>query len=171
MAVQNKVLTRTLDGSTITKWIDATGTEQTGSKTLQAQVGDLALGKPGDIYSRAYGPVAYTFGDLTNDTEFGTFVADKGILVNGNDVANESAKFEPSTVLRKGQVGAFMVSGAAVVLCKNVEAIKAAMNARVIQTDYLTGNPDYDESGATDYTSEEHKNDVCVIEVNGFLAE
>ena len=56
-----------------------------------------------------------------------------------------------------------MVAGAMVVYCRQVEAIKAAMNARVIMG--------YDASLASQYATEgnEHYKDVCVVEVNGLL--
>jgi len=165
MAVQKKILTRTLGG--VAPKIDpaASGSGETIVEVeLQGGVGTLALGKPGDIWSRAYGPLVYAVVTET-DVEFGSFVEKLGILVNGNDVANESARFAPTTVLKAGQTGAFMVSGAAVVLCRNVPGILAGMNARV-----LGG---YDETKAADYANDKSDlyNDVCVVEVNGFSPE
>lgn len=141
MGVQKKILTRYFDGSSQ----KVAGGE---AKTLKGGIGELALGKPGDIWSRAYGPLVYAK-VVDKDIEYGTFVEGLGILVNPNDVAN-MANFSASTTLKAGQTGAFMVSGAAVVPCKAVEDIVAGMNAR------LVGG--YEAGSDTA---------VCVIEVNG----
>lgn len=148
MGVQKTILTRSL-----------TATLKVGQtdKTLEADVGTLALGKPGDIWSRAYGPLVYATVEGANQT-FGAFVATKGVLVNPNDVAN-MANFESSNTLKAGQTGAYLVSGAAVVFCKQVSDILTGMNARVIAGGY---------DSATDYTNSD---EICVVEVNGFKAE
>ena len=150
MAVQKKILTEALVNIAEQPVILNDGSEAT--KKVSGEVGALALGKPGDVWSRAYGPLVYAVPPLTEAVEFGTVVDGYGLLVNGNDVANESPRFEPATALQPGQTGAFMVAGAAVVLCKNVEDILAKMNARVIMG----------------YTEDYEANDVCVVEVNGF---
>lgn len=143
MGVQKTILTRTQ-------------TATLGDKSLEASLGTLALGKPGDIWSRAYGPLVYATVEGTDQT-FGAFVADKGVLVNPNDVAN-MANFDKSNTLKAGQTGAYLVSGAAVVFCKQVAAILAGMNARVIAGGYASG---------TDYANSD---EICVVEVNGFKA-
>ena len=157
MAVQKKILTEALAGideqPVIYNTPDASGSGEEQKLALNGEVGVLALGKVGDIISRAYGPLVYAIVSDA-DVKFGTVVDGYGLLVNGNDVANESARFEATDTLKAGQTGAFMVSGAAVVLCEQVEAIKAKMNARVI----------YGWDGKSAYAD----GDVCAVEVNGF---
>lgn len=158
MAVQKVILTETLTGLEDQPVIyNETGSSESkeAKLALSGSMGALALGKPGDIWSRAYGPLVYAMPGLAEAVEFGTVVDGYGLLVNGNDVANESPRFEATTKLAPGQTGAFMVSGAAVVLCKNVADILDKMNARVIMG----------------YTEEFAENDVCVVEVNGFKAD
>lgn len=159
MAVQKEILTETLTGLAAQPVVSNAGVASTA--TLAGKVGALALGKPGDVWSRAYGPLAYALNNSDQDLTFGTFVAGKGILVNPNDVANLAPGLEPSSTLKAGQTGAFMTAGAAVVFCSAVADILANMNARVI----LGFEAD------KDYTSDAYKNDVCVVEVNGLVAE
>ena len=158
MAVQKKILTEKLGN--IGPQPVIYNTEDSGSEEatldLNAEVGALALGKVGDIFSRAYGPLVYAVVS-GEDVKFGTVVDGLGLLVNGNDVANESARFEATDTLKAGQTGAFMVSGAAVVLCAEVANIKEKMNARVI----------YGWDGESEYAD----GDVCAVEVNGFKAD
>ena len=157
MAVQKKILTEAVpvygkDPEVIYNGDDS-GESGEGTLPLNGKVGALALGKPGDIWSRAYGPLVYAI--VSNkDVKFGTLVEPYGVLVNGNDVANESARFEATDTLKAGQTGAFLVSGAAVVECAAVAAIKEKMNARVV----------YGWDGKSEYA----EGDVCAIEVNGF---
>lgn len=128
------------------------------SKNLLASRGVLALGKPGDIITRAYGPVVRS-AMLAADADFGTYVADKGILVNSGDCAGVGYKFDTVKGLKKGQVGSFLVSGACVVEGKAVQAIANAMVVQYLDEDYAKG-----ESHTAD-------TDVYVIEVNGFDTE
>ena len=158
MAVQKTILTEALTGLEAQPVVSNAGAAST--KTLAGTAGTLALGKPGDIWSRAYGPLVYALNDSAVDLTFGTFVAKKGILVNGNDVANRAADLQPTTTLKAGQTGAFMTAGAAVVLCSAVADILAGMNARVILG--------YDAN--KDYTLPANADEVCVVEVNGLVA-
>ena len=158
MAVQKKILTEKLGNIGPQPVIYNTGDSGSEEATLDlnAEVGALALGKVGDIFSRAYGPLVYAVVS-GEDVKFGTVVDKLGLLCNGNDVANESARFEATDTLKAGQTGAFMVSGAVVVLCEQVAAIKEKMNARVI----------YGWDGESEYAD----GDVCAVEVNGFKAD
>lgn len=149
MAIQKEILQRPVTATV--KKIGEDGAVVDAE--LTGGVGALALGKVGDVMTRAYGPVARA-AVVEEETAFGTFVEGKGILVNPGDCAGLSTDlpnypFDTKT-LKKGQVGTFLVSGACVVLCSEVEAIAAAMKVQ-------------DVYGYTD-----KEGDVCEIEVNGF---
>lgn len=99
-------------------------------KKFVGGVGTLAIGKPGDIVARAFGPLTYAE-VLGDDIEMGTFVEGKGVLVNSNDVPNRQ-NFDENLVVKAGDTAAFMTYGTCVVLGKNVQAILDGMNARVV---------------------------------------
>jgi len=159
MAVQQKILTTVPAYAGSAKKKPAGGGESQ-TVSLAGGVGTLALGKAGDVVTRAYGPVARSFmveaSDLTDgELEFGTYVAGKGILVNPNDCAGFSAAIATpfdTKSLKKGQVGTFLVSGACIVTKAQVAAIAAGMKVQ-----NLYG-----------YTATMANTDVCEIEVNGF---
>ena len=145
--VQKKILTRQV---TIPSGIH--------DKNFTFEVGALALGKPGDIITRSYGPICRTAPVPTGGKAFGDFVEGLGILVNSNDCAGIGGAlaagenpFDTKT-LKAGQLGTFLTAGACVVLNSQVPAIEAAMNVT------------YQEDGGSVQT------DVTVIEVNGFKA-
>lgn len=165
MGVQKVILTRTMDGSSAATLSNANPPVE-GTKTLQGGVGTLALGKPGDIVSRAFGPL--TYGEIAGETpvEFGTFVAGKGILVNSNDVPfyNTTADangvvnpFGTTNVAMPGQAVSFMVYGTAIVKNSALAGIMAGMNARVV-------TPGYDAE------AEYADGEVFEVEVTGFKA-
>lgn len=151
--VQKKILTRQEQATA--KKISVAGEESTVN--IVGGVGTLALGKPGDIITRSYGPICRT-ARLAAETAFGAFVEGKGILVNPNDCAGlgvapaEGANPFDTKKLQAGQLGTFLTAGACVVLNSQVAAIEAAMNVT------------YKEDGGSVNT------DVTVIEVNGFAS-
>ena len=138
--VQKEILTRQVEAKI------------SGTQTVKAGVGTLALGKAGDVVTRAYGPVVRAAMIEADEAAFGTYVEGKGILVNPGDCAAIGYKFETVKTLKKGQVGSFLVSGACIVKCSEVSAIAAAMKVQ----DLIGWSADAGE------------NDVCEIEVNGF---
>lgn len=149
MGVQKVILTR------------VPSAEKIGGKDVEGGVGTLALGKPGDIVSKAFGPLVY--GEIAGDeaVEFGTFVAGKGLLVNSNDTPfyNTEAGAAPFGTTNKampGQTVAFMTYGTAIVKKANIAAVAAGMNARVV-------TPGYDAETAAD-------DGVFEVEVTGFKA-
>lgn len=125
MAVQEKILSATPEYA---------GTAKKGEQdvALQGKVGILAIGKPGDITSRAFGPVV-TAGIVATEggEKFGSYVANKGIVVNSNDVANMS-NYDENFKAAKGQTVGYLTYGTCIVYGSDVAAISAAMNARVI---------------------------------------
>ena len=156
MGFQKKILTEAVPytGDEVEVTYNGSDSESgEGKAALSGEVGVLALGKVGDIWSRAYGPLVYAVVNNKDGLKFGEVLDGYGLLVNGNDMANENARFEAADGIKEGQTGSFLTSGAAVVLCSQVEAIKAKMNARVVY-------------GKTEGAAE---GDVCAIEVNGFL--
>lgn len=147
MAVQTKIL------SEVPAYA---GTAKKGDQdvALQGKVGILAIGKPGDITSRAFGPVV-TAGIVATEggEKFGTYVANKGIVVNSNDVANMK-NYDENFMAAKGQTVGYLTFGTCVVYGSQVATILGAMNARVI----YGAKESY---GATDLVD---------IEVTGFKA-
>lgn len=137
--VQKEILTRQMQATV-------------GSDTVKAGVGTLALGKAGDIITRAYGPVVRAAIIDTDTAEFGKFVDGKGILVNTGDCAAIGTQFETVKTLKKGQTGSFLVSGACIVKCNEVSKIAEKMKVQ-----YLDG-----------WSATAGANEVCEIEVNGF---
>lgn len=121
---------------------------------LQGAVGTLAIGKPGDITSRAFGPVV-TSGIVATEggEKFGTYVEGKGILVNSNDVAN-MANYDQNFKAMPGQVVGYLTWGTCVAFGSALSDIEAAMNVRVI----------YGKKDSYEDT------DLVDIEVTGFKA-
>lgn len=152
MAIQKEVLWVKADGSH-PKYMDGT-TEKT-DKPLEGSKGVLAIGKAGDVISRAYGPVVRAE-ILTADANFGAYVEGKGILVNSGDCAAISLQFETVKGLKKGQTGSFLVSGACVVPGTAVQTIADAMVVQYLDKDWFTD----------DATT--RSKSVYEIEVNGF---
>lgn len=125
MAVQEKILTA------VPAWA---GTAKKGDAdvALQGAVGILAIGKPGDISSRAFGPVVTSDIVATDAGEkFGTYVSKKGILVNSNDVANLK-NYDENFVAAKGQTVGYLTFGTCIVFADDLENIAADMNVRII---------------------------------------
>ena len=147
MAVQEKILTAVPEYAGTAKKGDA-------DTALQGAVGILAIGKPGDITSRAFGPVVSSGIVATDGGEkFGTYIDGKGVLVNSNDVANMS-NYDENFMAAKGQTVGYLTYGTCVAFASDLENIKAAMNVRVIY-------------GAKEEYAE---GDLVDIEVTGFKA-
>lgn len=127
MAVQDKILTAVPAYAGTAK--------KKGSDTevaLQGAVGILAIGKPGDITSKAFGPIVTPGIVATAECEkFGTYIAGKGILVNSNDVAN-MANYDENFKAAKGQTVGYLTYGTCVAFGSDLTNIQAAMNVRVI---------------------------------------
>lgn len=125
MAVQEKILSAVPEYAGTAK--------KAGVDTaLEGKVGILAIGKPGDITSRAFGPVARSGIVATEGGEkFGTYVANKGVVVNSNDVAN-MANYDENFKAAKGQTVSYLEYGTCLAWTSALAAIEAGMNARVI---------------------------------------
>lgn len=153
MGVQKEILVRALDGST---------QPGGGERVLKGGAGALAIGKPGDVLAKAFGPLVFTEIPATGTYTFGTYVEGKGILANSNDnafySANAAEPFGYTVTLKAGMQAAFMEYGIAVVLCRDVANILAGMNARVLP------NTGYDP----EKTYAADSKDVCAVEVTGF---
>lgn len=128
---QEKILVRELSGGNV-KVVPEAGEETT--KELKSGVGTLAIGKVGDITSKAFGPIAPTV-TLGEEKEIGTLFEDGdfvGVLANGNDIANTAAKFNTSLKVAAGQTVSVLQYGTMVIKGASFDAIAAKMNARVI---------------------------------------
>ena len=149
MGVQTEILTRQMSGkpaSAVKYNGEPYGSDSdSGTLTLQGGVGALAIGKPGQVVARAFGPNVYAL-SFEEDKKFGTAVElpDRtyGVLVNSDDVAFTADKpnsFGYSDTLQAGQVGEVMTYGICVVQNgtedepkKYLEEVLAKMNARVL---------------------------------------
>ncbi len=151
MGVQTKILTS--QGPTITP---------VEGKSFAGAVGTLAIGKPGDVVSRAFGPLTYA--EVTGaDAVMGAFVAGKGVLVNSNDVPNRS-NFESTITVKAGDTAAFMTYGTFVTTGDKLAAINTGMNARIVY-------PFAADGSALDIATETETADATAayeVEVTGF---
>lgn len=131
MGVQKEILTRTVTPVDPQKVVPNSD-QAMAPQPLGGRVGTLAIGKPGDVVSRAFGPLTYA--EVTKDedaVEFGAFVADKGVCVNSNDVPNRT-NFEENLVVKAGDTAAFMTYGTFVTTADKLPAINTGMNARIV---------------------------------------
>lgn len=150
MGVQTEILGR-IETTELASGVNHNGT-----------VGILALGKPGDILAKAFGPLVFAEVPASGTYTFGTYVTGKGILVNSNDSAFYGASaaepFGYTITLKAGMQAAFMQYGIAVVLCRDLANIVDNMNAKVLDG--------YDPTKTYGADSK----DVCSVEVMGLKA-
>lgn len=125
MGIQKKILTR-LETVEDVKCVKNDGT--VGTADIKSGVGTLALGKLGDVFATAYGPVTKAV-TLTANAKFGDFVEGAGIVTNSDDVAGigTTNMFDTDTA-KAGQVVSMLVSGGVVVDQAKLATLATKMN-------------------------------------------